>query len=146
MTSFLFLLCLYPSSSFFYESAGKERKGEVGKKPPAVFQQHSGKTRQDKKTESLSFPPSLAQLCRIEADKKARRTGAQKEAHLRLPSFCSFIPSLSHCCQKRRSKEKRRREARNEEGFGKGGGTLFRLSLPSYAFHLSGGSFHNLDL
>ena len=112
------------------ERQGKERRG--GKKGPRQSSRNTlGKHDKTRGTESLSFPPSLAHLCHIEADKKARRTGAQKEAHLCLPSFCSFIPSLSHCCQKRRSKEKRRREERNEEGFGEGGGTPFSyLYLP----------------
>ena len=134
MTSFLF----YPSSSFFYESAGKERKGKErrsGKKGPLSLPGIHDKTRNGE----LVVPPLPCSALPHRGRQKGKEDGRAKGGPF-VPAFLLLFHSfLFHCCQKRRSKEKRRRE----EGFGEGGGTLSFpcLSLPivppSFTFILS---------
>ena len=120
MTSFLFLLCLFSCSSCFYESAGKERKGEAGKRPPQSSGNSPGIHDKTRERRACRSPPPLLSFA---TSRQTKRQGGR--AHKRrpicacLPSALSFLPFptvVREEAAKRRDEERRGTKKDLEKG------------------------------
>ena len=144
MTSFLFLLCLFSCSSCFYESAGKERKGEAGKRPPQSSRNSPGIHDKTRERRACRSPPPLLSFAH-RGRQKGKEDGRAKGgpfAPAFLLLFHSFpFPLLS---EKKQQREETKRGEERRRIWRRGRNPLLPLSLPSYRSSLF--HFHSLIL